>query len=182
MTYLILFLLGVSTQVIAGPSYVSEAACAASKAGQPYPSYVVKGHCQKMEGDVCYKSVDCAYEAVVDVREGDYEAAVSVEDCADDSACEAALIAKVCPDADYEAYWGDKDSDSDLEVWCVRRSLVKRLKVDSALKAAHDSAVAAKAAAVQDRADAKARAKAADLSGMTLPQLRAVVQDLIDSR
>lgn len=116
--------------------------------------YRKKQKCESFEGEECYNITgkNPKYYTIQQVRKGDFEAATSVEDCADQESCESQIADPVtkCGDASYTALWGDIDSDGseetpDLESWCARRALVNSLEEDTALKTTYESEAAKKA-------------------------------------
>lgn len=121
-------------------------------------TFLTMPKCELKTGDLCFNTTgkDVRKNKVKLVREGPWEAPVNETDCADEPAC-TTLIAQPAfcpadpPPDDYSAFWGDRDGDLDLEAWCTRRSLVKRLKLDSALEATWNAVDAQEATDLQTR-------------------------------
>lgn len=105
-----------------------------------------QGQCTSVKGERCWDITDkpTTTHSIQQVREGEWQAAVSVEACVDEPpevGCTNELAAKVCPDGTYSAFAGDLDEDGNPETWCARRALVKVYREDAAKKAAYESAL-----------------------------------------
>lgn len=106
-----------------------------------------KGRCLAQGKGPCIDQTGKDYNthSLQQVREGDYEAAVSIEPCADDGGeshiCEVEFAAKSCPDGTYESFWGDLDTDQTFETWCARRALIEAYREDPTKKSDYDNQI-----------------------------------------
>lgn len=115
--------------------------------------------CEKVKAQKCWNidGNEPDTSSLQVVREGDWETAVSVEDCSDEADCLSKIGAKSCLDETYSKFHGDLDGDDDLEMWCTRRALVERLKPDQTMIDAKNQ----KMADEQARRDKLSQAKTA---------------------
>lgn len=158
--------------------FMSEADIALTNAGTPGATwYKRRALCELREAAPCFQ-VDnreiLKRRSIQSVRQGNWEAASSLEPCADPTDCASKQVAKVCPGPEYSSFHGDIDSDGDLEVWCTRRALVKRLLPDSALQAADDqrkSDLTARQAAIDQINTQVLQCARADLGSITPAQV-----------
>ena len=160
--------------------WMSETDIAKVNAGQSgAKAYWQKGPC----GLSCFEveGKDLRRNSVQNVREGFWESAVSLEDCADPTDCSQKQLAKTCPGPEFTSFHGDIDGDEDLEVWCTRRALVKKIKADIALALAADANDATLNTKNAELLDAKTKLRQAlpNWGTITDAQLKQVVKHLV---
>lgn len=161
-------------------NWMSETDIAKVNAGQSgAKTYWQKNKC----GADCFEILghDLRKKSVQNVREGFWESAVSLEDCTDPTDCSQKQVAKACPGPEYTSFHGDIDGDEDLEVWCTRRSLIKKIKADITLALAADANDAALNTKNTELSDAKTKLRQAlqNWATLTATQQKLVLKHLV---